>query len=170
MTTSSVTTTTRKYRRDLVMWLQLRDVDGARIGQIVAEVESHVAESGESPEVAFGPAKAYAAQFGDTRDRWKVRPRSVATTLAAAAGGWFLADGFFTMLVGEDDAGIPAWLVMLAGALVLVAVFLVVPDNSVIDPRRGGRPRHTRTVLLAGTGAMFAGLLGVLWLLNLLVS
>lgn len=168
MTTSTTSTTTRKYTRDLTMWLQLGDVDGARIGQIVAEVESYVAESGEPPETAFGPAKAYAAQFGDTRDRWQLSSRTVATTLAAALGGYVLADGFFHLLVSEDYSGIPAWVVMLGGAAVLLAVFLVVPDNAVIDPRRG-RPRRTRAVLLAGVGVMFLVLLGLIWVLSLLV-
>lgn len=158
----STSTTTRKYVRDLTMWLQLRDVDGARIGQIVAEVESHVAESGEPPATAFGPAKAYAAQFGDKRDRWKLSPRTVATTLAAGAGGWFLADGFVHLLTGEDRYGFPAWAVMLAGAAVLLGTFLLVPDNAVVDPRRG-RPRQTRLVLLAGVTVMLLVLLGLIW-------
>ena len=34
-----------------------------RIGEIVAEVESHVADTGEDPREAFGPAREYAAGF-----------------------------------------------------------------------------------------------------------
>lgn len=163
------TGTTRKYTRDLTLWLQMRDVDGARIGQIVAEVESHVAESGEPPEQAFGPPKAYAAQFGEVPGRWRWNPRTVVTTLAAALGGWFLADGFFHLLVGRDYSGVPAWLVMLGGAALLLVVFLVVPDNFVVDPRRDG-PQPTRLARLAQISAMFAGLLGLIWVLTLFVG
>jgi hypothetical protein len=164
------TSTTRAYVRDLTMWLQLRDVDGVRIGQIVAEVESHVAESGEPAEVAFGPARSYAKQFGRSRDRWRVSPATVATTVAAAGGGWLLAQGFFHLLIGQPYAGVPAWVVTLGGAVVLLAVFLVVPNNMVIDPRRTARPGHARATLLASVGVMMAVLLGLLWLLSLFVG
>lgn len=164
------TSTTRAYVRDLTTWLQLRDVDGVRIGQIVAEVESHVAESGEPAQVAFGPARSYAKQFGRPRDRWRLSPATVATTVAAAGGGWLLAEGFFHLLIGERYAGVPAWIVALGGALVLLAVFLVVPNNIVVDPRRGARPGRARATLLATVGVMVAGLLGLMWVLSLFVD
>lgn len=164
------TGTTRSYVRDLTIWLQLRDVHGVRIGQIVAEVESHVAESGEPAEVAFGPARTYARQFGQPRDRWRVSPATMATTVAAAGGGWLLAEGFFHLLIGERYAGVPAWVVALGGAVVLLAVFLIVPNNIVIDPRRAARPGRARATLLATVGVLIAVLLGLMWVLSLFVD
>lgn len=65
----------------------LRDVPGRAIGQIVAEVESHVRETGEDPIEAFGQPGSYSAQFASRR-----RP--------VGRGGWLtLDDVTFTMFM-----------------------------------------------------------------------
>lgn len=38
-----------KYTNDLLFALRMRDVPGDRIGEVIAEVESHVAETGRRP-------------------------------------------------------------------------------------------------------------------------
>ncbi|HET9658282.1 MAG TPA: hypothetical protein VFP72_23220, partial [Kineosporiaceae bacterium] len=48
------------WREALVLQLRLARVRGDRIGEVLAEVESHCAESGESPAEAFGDAEDYA--------------------------------------------------------------------------------------------------------------
>ncbi|WP_375431171.1 hypothetical protein [uncultured Friedmanniella sp.] len=165
MTTVSIRAT-RRYTRDLTMWLQLRDVDGARIGQIVAEVESHAAEAGEPPEQAFGPARAYASQFGEQRPRRLLSPSNVLIALVGGLGGWLLASGFLHVLEGERYLGLPGWLVMLGGAAVLAGLFWLLPANFVVDPRRGPR-RGGRAAMGAQIALMFAGLLGLIWVLAL---
>jgi hypothetical protein len=162
------TSTTSRYVRDLVYRLQLRDVEGARIGEIVAEVESHLAESGERPDVAFGPAREYAAQFGPEPAPWWRDPRTVAMAVTAGVGGWLLAGGFFALVFGTGYLGLPAWLVLVAGVLLELAVCLLVPLNPVVDPRRR-RPGHFRLAAAAVTLAGYAALLGLGWLLSLLV-
>ena len=59
-----MTRATETHRRELVQALRLHDVPPERIGEIVAEVESHVADTGEDPREAFGPARDYAAGHG----------------------------------------------------------------------------------------------------------
>lgn len=51
------------YLSELATQLQCRGVDEQRIGEIIAEVESHLNDSGESPEDAFGPAEKYAEKM-----------------------------------------------------------------------------------------------------------
>lgn len=73
-------TSLKDYTQALTVQLRLRDVPGRAIGQIVAEVESHVRETGEDPVEAFGQPGSYSAQFAGRR-----RP--------VGRGGWLsLAD------------------------------------------------------------------------------
>ncbi|MHB8296505.1 MAG: hypothetical protein ACYDH5_18200 [Acidimicrobiales bacterium] len=55
-----MSTDLESYRRKLVLALRLRDVPGAQIAQAVAEVESHIEQSGERPDDTFGSPRAYA--------------------------------------------------------------------------------------------------------------
>lgn len=56
---------TRRYlmdpwRDNLVTELRLRGLPGRRIGEALAEVDAHCADSGQTPDDAFGEPKAYA--------------------------------------------------------------------------------------------------------------
>lgn len=157
-----MTTDTENYRRDLVVALRMGNVPPDRIGEIVAEVESHVAETGESPVEAFGPPKEYAAGFAEPRGA-RDRVTLVLLTLVAAACGWLIASGMFGLVHGEDALGMPAW-----AAVALGAVLWIPPVHSrvrlharVLDPRTG-RP------LVPPPGAVVLGMIGFLLLLGLL--
>ena len=167
----STTTTTRRYTQSLTTWLQLREVDGQRIGEIVAEVEAHVAESGEDPETAFGPARRYAEQFGTPPQRWGSGRRGLLVAAVSGLGGWLLADGFSTLALGGGTTlGLPGWLALVLGLALLTAVFLRLPVNAVVDPRRPQRRGHPKAVLLAVVAGSFAAILGLAWLLVVLAS
>lgn len=58
-------TGTERYRRELLVALRLRDVDPDRIGEVLAEIGSHIAETGEDPREAFGAPADYARVVGD---------------------------------------------------------------------------------------------------------
>ena len=60
-------TTIEKYTQQLTFALRLRDVPGEVIGDAIAQVESHVADTGEGPREEFGPAREYAATFGERK-------------------------------------------------------------------------------------------------------
>jgi len=51
------------YLDNLLLQLRLREVPGDRIGQILAEVQTHVADTGLDPVDAFGEPGEYAATY-----------------------------------------------------------------------------------------------------------
>lgn len=58
---------TKAYLDTLSIRLRMLDVPGTRIGEILAEVEAHVATTGEPPQEAFGPPAEYARQWAPSR-------------------------------------------------------------------------------------------------------
>lgn len=83
----------------LVLELRLRDVPGDVIGDVLAEVESHVVDSRSPAHVAFGDPVAYAALVAETAAR--PEPVDVRTTVSSAVGG--------TALVVVVDAAVGWW-------------------------------------------------------------
>lgn len=126
-----------KWRDDLILALRVKNVPGDQIGDILLEVESHVTETGESPEEAFGKAKDYAAS------RVVVKPDPpeedmdlVAQILIPGIGGFLLATGAFDLGAGQDSwAGWRPWLMLIAGFAIMVVTFLRLPVDDVRDPR-----------------------------------
>ena len=144
-------TTTTEYTRQLALALRMRHVPGAAIGDAVAQVESHVADTGEDPVEAFGPAGAYAASVAATVDRPAPALRVVRLALLSLAGallGIVLAVGVAGSLRGEPVlGGIPPVVAVVVGGLGIVGVLVVVSVASVrrmrdprVDPAEG-RPR-----------------------------
>lgn len=74
----------RRWCDDFVLELRLRDVPGARIGDHLAEVESHCIETGTDPEEAFGDAPEYAREVSaaeqPTRDGGALRGTLISPT------------------------------------------------------------------------------------------
>lgn len=124
------------YTNQLVWELRKRGVSGEVIGDAVAQIESHCADSGEDPRIVFGPADVYAASFSqeDTaRNRW---PRYVLHGLAGfilAA----LAAISLTMLL-RDQSVLWGVIAVISGlALVGYASALIVRQRRCIrDPRK----------------------------------
>lgn len=84
---------------DFVLELRLRDVPGPVIGERLAEVEGHCAETGESPSDAFGDPTEYAARIDQDSD-----PDRISGVWVVAAAG---AAQVLAMLVGTS--AVPAW-------------------------------------------------------------
>lgn len=126
------------YRQSLILALRLKDVPGDRIGEIVAEVESHVAETGENPAEAFGSPRAYAAHLsaGHQPEPWW---HLAATAVPAAVAGWFLAQGALALLLGQTYLDRPGWLWVVLALLIGIPVGVSVTRRStrVRDPRTG---------------------------------
>ncbi|MDQ2850054.1 MAG: hypothetical protein M3Y49_04850 [Actinomycetota bacterium] len=126
------------YRQSLILALRMRDLDGDRIGEIVAQVESHVADTGEDPGEAFGPAREYADLITADRPR---NPRwpMIIIALFGAVAGWLVAQGALAQLLGETSFGRPGWVSLIIGLLVGAPTALVVRRRStrVRDPRTG---------------------------------
>lgn len=125
-----MTRTDQSWREAFVLELRLRDVDGADIGDAVAVVEAHCAESGEHPEEAFGDPVAYATETAvarpspaaaglDTRQALGIIGSLVGVVLAPlAASAWF------------EGRGVP----VTVGYLVTVAIVLLIGVVLVLRP------------------------------------
>ena len=151
----AVTSAHEAYRSDLLFALRMREVPAPRIGEVLAEVSSHVAETGEDPREAFGDPREYAEQIAVAVD---ATPRGAAWgvlraigwhsllggLLAGGVSGFLLAHSVATLAEGRDHVlGIPALAVAVASAAVLLAwgaqgLRAVWRDNdAVVDPRTG---------------------------------
>jgi hypothetical protein len=141
------------YDEELLLALRLRDVPGDRIGEVLAEVQSHVAETGEDPRTAFGDPKAYASEvaeaLGITRSGWRawvalVTWRDGVRVLVGAAGARLLGDGCLAVARGTDATfGWPASVATGLGLALLVSLVVDVTrlarrdGDPVTDPRSG---------------------------------
>lgn len=126
------------YRQSLILALRLADMPGARIGEVVAEVESHVADTGEDPNEEFGTPSDYAAHLtAECRRTSKWYLASIA--VAAAVAGWLIAQGALALLMRGSYFDRPGWLWLGLGLLIGIplAVHLQRRATSVRDPRTG---------------------------------
>lgn len=147
----STHTDEKRYLSDLTIALRLRKISGARIGDILAEVETHTAESGQNPREAFGEPKEYAKQFEVTPEESAGRrfgPAAWIGVITAALGAFLLTDGAFAAMAGEDVFGVPGWWATAAGAAILLVTFSLVPVDAIIDPRRPNAERYGRKFLV----------------------
>ena len=131
---------TQRYTRALMLALRVRHVSSERIGEVVAEVESHVAETGEDPREAFGTPQQYAVAVAGRRVA-----EDSSTWLAIVLGGasgWMLTQVVFAIVNGEAEVyGQATWLaaveaLALAGGAAFAAQRLYRP---VVDPRTSAR-------------------------------
>ncbi|WP_413318092.1 hypothetical protein AA0Z99_13160 [Agrococcus sp. 1P02AA] len=112
------------WEDDFIVELRLRDVDGRTIGDALAQVRSHCAESGQTMREAFGDPEAYARSLD-----LPAQPSSgVGLVIARSAIGlvaMFLTLWSFTAwLEGEGFAltlGRVVALALLTGAVLLIA-------------------------------------------------
>lgn len=142
---------TDAYRDELLLALRLRDVPGPRIAEVLAEIDSHVAESGEDPTEAFGPPREYANQVvdtfrGGTGSDWRIGAvlSSLPIALGAGLGGYLLASGLWGLASGRPGVlGMSALMTTLAGCALLGGIMLrqLTParrrEQCVVDPRTG---------------------------------
>ena len=163
-----------RYTADLIVGLRLRDVPGRTIGEIVAEVESHVATTGESPYETFGPVKQYIAERvpeAPTVGRALRRPRSWIGAIPAGVGGWLVGQGFLSGLNDRPYLGMSGWWSFALGSALLLGTFLLMPIDTLIDPRGGGtRWRNGRRGLLLAVGVGYLVLLAAMFGLHVAVS
>ena len=128
--------TSDDYSQRLIQALRLKDVPGDRIGEIVAEVESHVADTGEDPVEAFGNPRDYAASL--TAEHRPAPGWFTAISLVGSAfAGWLIAQGSLAVLLGEPFWGQPGWIWLVLGLAVGIPGGISVWRRStrVRDPR-----------------------------------
>jgi len=116
------------YLDNLLLQLRLRDVPGDRIGQILAEVETHVADTELDPVDAFGEPGEYAATYAGaasaSRERCWLSEPGIAGVGATA--GFAAFEGVFHLASSVDLTVrlLGTWLATAAVGLVVVHVLL----------------------------------------------
>ena len=163
-----MTTTSETYVRQLLTALRTREVPAARIAEVVAEVESHLAETGEDPVDAFGAPREYAAAVAgeDSRSFLGTVP---AALLGGLTGGAVALTTFAVVERDDRVLGVPLAVAIVA-SLALTAATAVLAQRQyrpVLDPRTGRRRMMgggwALVLLLAGavvTLTLVASLLG----------
>lgn len=143
----STRTDQQRYLTDLTTALRLRNISGARIGEILAEVEEYTAESGRDARESFGPPREYARQFepaaGEPTGRSWGRGAWTGI-LTAGIGGWLLAAGAFAGMRADEVIGLSGWWAAAIGGAILLITFSLMPIDLIVDPRRPAAQRDAR--------------------------
>ena len=140
------------YLAQLTRALQQEGVDGARAGEFVAEIDSHLQEAGSDPVAEFGTPFALAEEFA--RRPGSRRPGWVPPIWAMWVVGLLLALVFVAIvdavMRGWDDTGVP----IMARGLAWVAVFYpaTMVFSYVSTRRLSGR---TWAAMTGGRAALF---------------
>lgn len=116
---------TRKWLNELVLELRIQNITGAAIGDTVAEVEAHLAETAEAPREAFGTPREYAATLNlptDTSGRltpqWWIK-LATGLTLGFLGGLWLVPSGV-AALKRDEGAVFPVGMVITLAVMVVV--------------------------------------------------
>jgi hypothetical protein len=141
------------YIGELLLALRMRGVSGPRIAEALAEVSSHLSETGEDPVEAFGPAKVYAeevvAALGEpvaSTSLWSGlwSRRALVYGVGGALGAHLTIEGVLALAAGGRGLlGLPASVCLGLGLVVLAALaaglvrLTRVRDDQVLDPRSG---------------------------------
>lgn len=93
-----------RWERDVAFTLRTRDVSGAAIGAVLAEVRAHCAESGERPQEAFGEPVPYAEAltFGPQARVEGLSTRGLVLVLVSVACLWVVPGALGALLRGVD--------------------------------------------------------------------
>lgn len=152
------------WREAFVIELRLRAVAGRHIGDLLAEVDAHCAESGEDPLTAFGEPREYAAVMAGAQSRpslatpWPELVGQVARGGASIAGGALLLAGLAGLVHGGGRASVSNGL--LCSAVVSLAVFTALLrrlDLLVTRPVRGAVALATAMAILVLPAALWHG-------------
>lgn len=131
--------TIEKYTSELVMELREHEVGGKIIGDAVAQVESHSAESGAEPSAEFGTPQEFAGELARGRTKKIGWPLYVASAILTLGGGVLLLRGIFGVIQDREILwGIPPLVGIIVGTLAILAWILVmiVAADPIRDPRR----------------------------------
>lgn len=126
-----------RWEQQFVLALRSRDVSGAAIGSALAEVQSHCAETGESPQEAFGPALAYAASLGFPARAILPRLPALSTSILGACaitGLWIFPDAAGALLRGDQLTVTKGWLLAIVAIVLVVAGAVVSASAAVRRP------------------------------------
>lgn len=154
--------TLHQYVEELTMRLRMRNLPPEQIGQVVAEVEAHVADTGEAPADVFGTPQEYAAQFADRAPRPLRAYLLVGALMVALIVGPYVLTGR-AMELSQTRGVDTRSLLVVVGAIVATALwyrFAVVPAQSAQLGRRG---RLDRAMVAAVSGLLVLAAIPLAW-------
>lgn len=126
----------KAWRDDFILELRLLSVPGDRIGDALMTVESHVAESGESAQEAFGEPKPYAREIaaatGTVDAGWTVGLATVISTVAGLVGMLVTVRAFVGWLDGGPVGVTTGELVGLGVLVALGAAVVFTPTLRIV--------------------------------------
>lgn len=162
------------YQSQLLIAMHEHRLPGDRIAEALAEVDSHIADTGEDPRDAFGEPEAYARRMSEVlgghqepgwfwRLRWTWQDGVISVVVGVATA--VAAGGLSGLAAGRDGLlGLPALPSVIAGFVVLTALLvrMVVGvgrlADPVLDPRTGKDvaplPRWIVPVMVVPIGAV----------------
>lgn len=159
------------WRDKLILALRLKDVPGTTIGEILAEVEAHVAETGETPEQAFGSPRDYARLRAEDVEKLPSHPklgmtvRDTVLWILCGIGGFISGTTAWAIGQGDDNVwSVSTWLMMPIGLVLLLVPPKLIDQDIIVDPRTGrGALGISRwwNILATGFGLLGLVLIGV---------
>lgn len=151
-----------KWREEFVVELRLLDVPGDVIGDALVTADTHVAESGETAQEAFGDAKGYAREIAASTSR-RVDPRlSVPSVLGVAAGIVGALGAIASTLAWLDGTPVRLSVGILAGlALALVVAGALLARSTAALRLMLDRPVLAALLFGGLPGAAVAGLVAL---------
>lgn len=163
---------TRAWADAVALELRLRGASGARVGDSLAEADAHCADSGETPEEAFGAPEDYVAALpvSEAERRSATTGATLRDALPSLAGlvGMLLA--FQAMAAWQSGAGVPVRHGMLLGALIIIATSVLVVWRGDVFLRRVWAGGLLLGAALVATVAAFLLLTGTLVVLPVPVT
>ena len=145
------------WRDAFVLELRLRDVPGPQIGDALAEVDAHCADSGQSPQEAFGDPVHYAATryagMPGARPSWRTARRAWWIGTAAVGGLTALWSGIQALVEGVGAE-------ISLGDILVVAVVPPLLAGLVAVALRPGRGPWLTVLVALRAPAMVAVLIG----------
>lgn len=115
-----------EYAAELTEALELRDVPAAAASQIVREIQSHIAGSGQDPTAVFGSPGEYADNFAPNRTA-RLWTLIIASVVLATGGGYVLISGVFGLQSTAHELwGLPPWTRIVIGALGIASFIALV--------------------------------------------
>lgn len=136
--------------------LRLRGADGAQTGEALAEVEAHVADSGQTPQEAFGDPRAYAESVLP-RERALDRRPVIGAILVGVAG--YLGAGGVLSAATSWGGEVPIRLGVPVAILVLAVTCWVIAQTFSTLVRSKNRAALPVALALALAVTVLAGVL-----------
>lgn len=116
-----------EYAAELTEILELRGVPAAAAAQIVREVQSHIADSGEDPVAVFGTPSQYADNFTPKFRMTRLWMLIISSVILTAGGGYVLISGVFGLQSTAHELwGLPPWMRIAVGAVGIASFIALV--------------------------------------------